>query len=194
MLKWNCSLALRSYRHIFHIYQGLLTRQLKKKTKLKKKKATKKPLNEYSWQSINIHPRWVMWRKNIHSSLTFSSRTQRARLSVQVCVRPAGPPAEASGLSVGKAQPRFVRAAPSGRRGLLVWSLPSLCWSKTIKNLNKNRVKCTLLEPQTPLSESSTPIHKFQISGPVAQTQRRSVLLVSVLGAFPMPVQCLCHS
>lgn len=123
LLKWNCCCPVWG-----RIYTSSTTTRV----------ADTKTENKHSWRSIITS--LVMRRKNIHSLLTLAADPSEP--NVGAAVQPRGWPVS-RGVS-GKAQPRFAQTTPSGRRGLLVWSLPSLCCRK--------RVKCTLLEPQTPPS------------------------------------------
>lgn len=98
--------------------------------------------NKCRWQSIDIITRRVMQRRNIHSLLTLAAEPSKP--SAGAAAQPRGRPISQGrwGLKTwswalnGKAQPgSLCRLHLSGRKGLLVWSLPSLCCRK--------RVKCT---------------------------------------------------
>lgn len=117
--------SLRSYLHVFHNYQGCWHENWKQTQ-----------LTKYHHESGDAEEEYTF-------IVDLSSRSQRAQCWCRCTTARLACQSGWRGVS-GKAQPRFAQTTPSGRRGLLVWSLPSLCCRK--------RVKCTLLEPQTPLS------------------------------------------
>lgn len=90
--------------------------------------------NKCSWQSIIIITSLTMMKRNIHSLLTLAAEPSEPRCRCScTTTRLAGQLRLKVGLGAsrpGKAQPRFVHDTPSGRKGLLAWSLPSLCCSK----------------------------------------------------------------
>lgn len=108
--------SLRSYLHIFHNYQGCW-HENQKQTQLTK----------YHHESGDAEEEYTF-------IVDLSSRSQRAQCWCRCTTARLARQSGWRGLS-GKAQPRFAQTTPSGRRGLLVWSLPSLCCRK--------RVKCT---------------------------------------------------
>lgn len=94
--------------------------------------------NKCSWQSINVMTSLVTWRRNIHSLLTLAAEPSKPNVGAAVQPRGWSVSQGWEGMSLktdlwrlnGKVQPKFVHTAPSGRKGLLVWSLPSLCCRK----------------------------------------------------------------
>lgn len=178
--------SLRSYLHIFHICQGCW-HENRKQIQLTK--------YQHHHKSGDVEEEYTF-------IVDLSSRTQRAQCWCRCTTARLACQSRWRGLN-GGAQPRFAHTAPSGRRGLLVWSLPSLCCRK--------RVKCTLLEPQTPPSgvsktNPSWPNSVF-VSGSDARTQGilsdylclwfqhwSCIVCLEKELRFPMSIQCLCHS
>lgn len=107
--------SLRSNLHVIRIYQVVDTRAE----------------NKCRWQSIIT--RRMMRRRSIHSSLTLAAepsepKRRRSCTTAGLACQERGVKGASRpdlGPCSGKAQPRLVHTAPSGRRGLLAWSLPS---------------------------------------------------------------------
>lgn len=141
--------SMRSYLHIFHNYQGCWQENWKQTQ-----------LTKYHHESGDAEEEYTF-------IVDLSSRSQRAQCWCRCTTARLACQSGRRGLS-GKAQPRFAQTTPSGRRGLLVWSLPSLCCRK--------RVKCTLLEPQTPLSGVVTTDPSWPNSVFVSEPDAQSIL------------------
>lgn len=130
--------------------------------------------NKRSWQSI-VARHMVTWRRNIHSLLTLAAEPSEP--NVGAVVQPRGWPVSQGRADLGplngKAQPRVCTHC-TFRKERAAGVVPAF----NLLQKKKKRVKCTLLETQTPLSGVIDDRTRFFIyQGPDAQ-RILSVLVV----------------